>query len=105
MVKNPPSSAGDAGSNTSRGTKIPHAVGQILPCATTRKSTQPKKKKSYWYSVNKKVVSHHILFWGSGLNWISFVPYFKKMDFAFVVIGYCCVLSERVILMRKPFGR
>ena len=27
-VKNPPSNAGDAGSNPGRGTKIPHALGQ-----------------------------------------------------------------------------
>ena len=29
MVKNPPSNAGDAGSIPGRGTKIPHAVGQL----------------------------------------------------------------------------
>ena len=35
MVKNLPSSAGDASSISGRGTKIPHAVGQISPRATT----------------------------------------------------------------------
>ena len=36
MVKNPPSNAGDAGSIPGRGTKIPHAVGQLsLHAATT----------------------------------------------------------------------
>ena len=35
MVKNSPSSAGDAGSIPGRGTKIPHATGQLSPCATT----------------------------------------------------------------------
>ena len=35
MVKNPPSNAGDAGSIPGLGTKIPHAVGQLSPCATT----------------------------------------------------------------------
>ena len=29
VVKNPPSNAGDVGSIPGRGTKIPHAVGQL----------------------------------------------------------------------------
>ena len=33
VVKNPPSNAGDVGSIPGRGTKIPHAVGQLNPCA------------------------------------------------------------------------
>ena len=37
MVKNPPSNAGEAGSIPGQGTKIPHAVGQLSPCATTTK--------------------------------------------------------------------
>ena len=35
MVKNLPSNAGDTGSSPSRGTKIPHAAGQLSPCAAT----------------------------------------------------------------------
>ena len=35
VVKNPPSNAGDVGSILGRGTKIPHAVGQLSWCATT----------------------------------------------------------------------
>ena len=35
MVKNPPSNAGDMGSNLGRGTKIPHGAGQLSPRATT----------------------------------------------------------------------
>ena len=31
VVKNPHSNAGDAGSIPGRGTKIPHAVGQLCP--------------------------------------------------------------------------
>ena len=31
VVKNPPSNAGDAGSIPGRGTKIPHATGQLSP--------------------------------------------------------------------------
>ena len=34
-VKNPPPNAGDAGLILGRGTKIPHATGQLSPCATT----------------------------------------------------------------------
>ena len=35
VVKNPPSNAGDAGLIPGRETKIPHAVGQLSPRATT----------------------------------------------------------------------
>ena len=35
VVKNPPSNAGDAGSIRGRGTRFPHAAGQLSPCATT----------------------------------------------------------------------
>ena len=35
VVKNPPSSAADAGSIPGRGTKIPRAAGQLSPRATT----------------------------------------------------------------------
>ena len=41
MVKNSPSNAGDAGSIPARGTKIPHAAGQLSPCATTTEPTCP----------------------------------------------------------------
>ena len=51
MVKNPPSNVGDVGSIPGRGTKIPHAAGQLSPSATTREPAchdedpaQPKKK-------------------------------------------------------------
>ena len=33
VVKNLPSNAGDAGSILGQGTKIPHAEGQLSPCA------------------------------------------------------------------------
>ena len=39
-VKNPPSNAGDAGSIPGRGTKIPHATGQLSPRATTTELTR-----------------------------------------------------------------
>ena len=35
MGKNPPSNARDLGSIPERGTKIPHATGQLNPCAAT----------------------------------------------------------------------
>ena len=35
MVKNPPYNAGDEASIPGQGTKIPHAAGQLSPCATT----------------------------------------------------------------------
>ena len=36
MVKNPPYNAGDVGSISGQGTKIPHAVGQLSPRTATR---------------------------------------------------------------------
>ena len=53
MVGNPPSNAGDAGLIHGRGTKIPHATGQLSPRAATREKParrnedpeQPKEKK------------------------------------------------------------
>ena len=41
VVKNPPSNAGDAGLIPGRGTKIPHAAGQLSPHATTTEPTRP----------------------------------------------------------------
>ena len=40
VVKNLPSSAGDAGSIPGQGTKIPHAAGQISPRAMTTELTR-----------------------------------------------------------------
>ena len=42
MVKNLPSSTGDAGLNPGEGTKIPHATGQLSLSATI---TEPKCSK------------------------------------------------------------
>ena len=44
MVKHPPSSAGDVGSISGWGTKIPHAAGQLSPCATT---TEPAHSRAH----------------------------------------------------------
>ena len=41
MVKNPPSNAGHVGLIPGRGTKIPHATGQLSPCASTRELMRP----------------------------------------------------------------
>ena len=38
VVKNLPSNTGDSGSIPGRGTKIPHAAGQLRPRATTTES-------------------------------------------------------------------
>ena len=38
VLKNPPSKAGDTGQIPGQGTKIPHATGQLSPCATTREA-------------------------------------------------------------------
>ena len=39
MIKNPACKAGEHGFDACRGTKIPHAVRQLNPCTSTRKST------------------------------------------------------------------
>ena len=46
VVKNPPSSAGDAGLIPGWGTKIPHAAGQLSPCTTTREKPTLHNKRS-----------------------------------------------------------
>ena len=60
VVKNPPSNAADVGSIPGQGTKIPHAAGQLSPCATTtlslhasmreptrHKTTEPTRPGAY----------------------------------------------------------
>ena len=44
VVKNPPSNAGDLGSIPGRGTKIPHAAGQLSPCNAT---TEPAHSEAH----------------------------------------------------------
>ena len=41
MVKNPPAYAEDTGSIPGLGTKIPHALEQLSPCATTPEALRP----------------------------------------------------------------
>ena len=45
MVKNPPSNAGDAGLIPGRGTKIPHASGQLSPRATATELIGPTRER------------------------------------------------------------
>ena len=47
MVKNLPSNAGDVGSIPGQGTKIPHATGQLSPCATTTEPTSTREEKTH----------------------------------------------------------
>ena len=54
VEKNLPSTAGDTGSIPGRGTKIPHAAGQLSPCATT---TEPACRKLH--SPRAVEPSHH----------------------------------------------
>ena len=44
MVKNPPSNAGDVGSIPGRGTRFPHAAGQLSPRATTTELVRLNKR-------------------------------------------------------------
>ena len=53
MVKNPPSNAEDVVSIPGRGTKIPHATGQINPRATTREKLMHHSEEHERYSMPK----------------------------------------------------
>ena len=45
MVKNPPCNAGDTGLIPVRGTKIPHATGQLSLCTTESPEKDPVQQK------------------------------------------------------------
>ena len=47
VLKNPSYNAGDAGSIPGGGTKIPHAVGQLNPRATTREKPMHRNGESH----------------------------------------------------------
>ena len=47
MVKNLPSTAGDVGSIPGQGTKIPHAVQQLSPCAATTESSSYNQREAH----------------------------------------------------------
>ena len=52
MVKNPPSNAGDVGLILGRGTRIPHAVGQLSPFPATK---APRSQiNTYFYKWKRK---------------------------------------------------
>ena len=46
VVKNPCCNAGDAGLIPGRETKVPHAAGQLNPCATTREKPDHAPQRS-----------------------------------------------------------
>ena len=56
VVKNLPYNAGDTGSIPGQGTKIPHAVGQLNPCATT---TKPKCPEACMPQLEKRKPAFH----------------------------------------------
>ena len=47
MVEDLPSNAGDMGSISGGGTKIPHAAGQLSPCATITEPTPLKEREAH----------------------------------------------------------
>ena len=64
VVKNLPSNAGDKGSIPGQGTKIPHAMGQLSPCATTTEPTcsgarVPQLERSLCITTRKKPTCHN----------------------------------------------
>ena len=52
MVKNLPSNAGDAGSSPGQSGKIPHATGQLSPCATTTETARSRARASQLESLH-----------------------------------------------------
>ena len=48
MIKNLPSNAGDVGLIPGRGTKIPHAAGQVSPCATAMELSRLNERTHVW---------------------------------------------------------
>ena len=44
VIKNPPCKAGDAGSTSGQGTRIPHAVEHLSPLATAKESMRHNER-------------------------------------------------------------
>ena len=63
MVKNLPSSIGDAGSIPGRGTKIPHAKGQLSLLTATRESPGITMKRQHFVA---KTQCSQINTWAGG---------------------------------------
>ena len=72
MVKNSPCNAGDTGSVPGRGTKIPHATGQLSPHAATRETCEPQllnlqrkpmhcNKEPTWHKTVLKIPMREVL--------------------------------------------
>ena len=59
MVKNPHSTAGDVGSISGRGTKIPHAAGQLSPRATTTELARLNERACASQLEREKKPAHH----------------------------------------------
>ena len=64
MVKNLPSNVGDVGSIPGRGTRIPHAAGQLSPCTATREPTRsgacmPQLEGSPYATTREKPAHHN----------------------------------------------
>ena len=60
VVKNSPSKAGNSGSIPGRGVKIPHALGQLSPCATTAESKYsgacaPQREKHLFATIRESL--------------------------------------------------
>ena len=52
--KNPPSSAGDAGPISSRGTKIPHGTWQLSSLVTAKEKPAQQNEDPVWSEISKQ---------------------------------------------------
>ena len=65
MVKNLPSNAEDTSSIPALGTKIPHALGQLSPCAATSEpaalepTRRNKEKRTHHMHLSKEPTHHN----------------------------------------------
>ena len=67
VVKDLPSGAGDMGSTPGRETKIPHALGQLSPSATTREVYTPKRAYTLQERPRAARIKTH-----AGASWVGF---------------------------------
>ena len=93
MVMKPPTNAGDTASIPDQGTKIPHAVGQLSPCAATREALHSQNQKTPLSTVLIMVLSTlHSIYGKPNLNARFSLKVF--LNSAFVSSCFCKKLTQ-----------
>ena len=92
VVKNSPSNAGDMGSIPHQGTKIPHAMRQLRPCATTREAvpqqrpSTAKKEKEEELAAKCYCSSSFFVTFSFDLHFLSLYYCYPSLFFVYI---YC----------------